>query len=122
MSLKYEAYARRLHLLAQIVLHGTAHFSRPRTPHSYGAGELHGIPNARVGKMPGNMCEKALAVAVHGQHQTNLKSRVRAENALKQLEASPLWATVHASMIEYVGMPVSCYGEAAWGHVRLTRM
>lgn len=53
---------------------------------------------------------------------TNLKSRVRAENALKQLEASPLWATVHASMIEYVGMPVSCYGEAAWGHVRLTRM
>jgi hypothetical protein len=48
MSLKYEAYARRLHLLAQIVLHGTANFSRPRTPHSNGAGELHGIPNARI--------------------------------------------------------------------------
>ena len=46
----------------------------------------------------------------------------RAENALKQLEASPLWATVHACMIEHVGMPMSCYGEAAWGHVRLARM
>ena len=51
-----------------------------------------------------------------------MKSRVRAENALKQLEASPLWATLHASMIEHMGMPMSCYGEAAWGHVRLTRM
>jgi hypothetical protein len=46
----------------------------------------------------------------------------RAENALKQLEASPLWATVHACMIEHVGMPMSYYGEAAWGHVRLARM
>ena len=118
MSLKYEAYARRLHLLAQIVLHGTAHFSRPRTPHSYGAGELHGArrKNARqyVRKSPGSGSSWTAP--------TTLKSRVRAENALKQLEASPLWATVHASMIEYVGMPVSCYGEAAWGHVRLTRM